>query len=208
MLLALKTTQVPGSEEEAFIEIRYYYNENKGFSASQGLNSKAEAVKDWLKNPTKKSFGFTGESNNSDDVIFSKGGQLPDDKFEGIKISEIERLVSVRAVGLKDPIGPSSKAWEAARSGVGEGVDLLGTSDDITNSSPIMSTGNSSASNKSKAQANAIPEEKALYSTVLDIWVKFKPIIKTKEYNNTVSQAANEINNELDAINEIAAIDN
>ena len=207
MLLSLKTTQAPGSEEEAFVEIRYYYNEKKGFYANENLNSKAEAVKEWLKNPTKKSFGFTGESTSSDNVIFDKGGQLPDDKFEGIKMSEIERLVSIRAVGLKDPVGPSSKAWAAARSGIGDGIDLLGTVDDITNSSAIMSTGNSLTSNKSKAQLGAVSEEKALYNTVLDVWVKFKPIVKTKEYNNTISQAANENNNELDTIDEIAAID-
>lgn len=187
LLMALKGSDTPGTDEEAFVEIRYYYNEKKGFAPSNNLANLGTAVKTWLKHPTKKIFGGS-----------DKGSQLPDNKLDTVKASEIDRLVSVRSVGLTDPVGPSPDAWLAARETRSSGIDIFGTYGDITNGSPIKTTGNngvaSSIAEISKLQSSALVEEKALYATVLDVWITFKKKDTTLEESSLTDQASQEIN--------------
>jgi hypothetical protein len=217
LMITLKEAQVTGSEEEAFIEVRYYYNKERGFDANADLKKVAEGVKKWLKNPTKKGFGPANPGGDTLSKIVGaparaldslsgggdKGSLLDAGIIDGLKPSEVDRLVTIRAVGVEDNVGPSSRAWLIARevSGV---TDNLGLNDDITNSSKIKrnrkKSKGGSAAQLSKEQAGATPEEKALYKSVLDIWVTFKPKPTTQEFTNEVSQAALEQNANLSDI--------
>ena len=217
LMITLKEAQVAGSEEEAFIEVRYYFNKERGFDANADLAKVAEGVKKWLKNPTKKGFGPANPGGDTLSKIVGaparaldslsgggdKGSLLDAGIIDGLKPSEVDRLVTIRAVGVEDNVGPSSRAWLIARevSGV---TDNLGLNDDITNSSKIKrnrkKSKGGSAAQLSKEQAGATPEEKALYKSVLDIWVTFKPKPTTQEFTNEVSQAALEQNANLSDI--------
>lgn len=205
LMMTLKEAQVAGSEEEAFIEVRYYFNDDRGFSANADLKNVAEGVKKWLKNPTKKGFGPANPGGDTlakvvgaparalESLRSDKGSLLDDGIIEGLKPSEVDRLITIREVGVKDNVGPSSRAWLISReiSGV---TDNLGLNDDITNSSKIKrnkkKSKGGSAAQKSQDQARATPEEKALYKSVLDIWVTFKPKPAVKEQSKEISQAA------------------
>lgn len=248
LLLALKSAQTPGTDEEAFVEIRYYTNKKKGYTGDPNLANAADAVISWLKNPTKKSFGldnpggdslgfpasvaqglnnFVGSALSGGQKIGQKGSELPDtDVLDGLKVADIDRLVSIVEIDTEDPRSISQKARLAASEAQAIGADLLGTENDLSNSNKILggvksifqkssvsSPQNSSSASKSQAQTQATTVEKTLYKTVLDIWVTFKPKTQSKEFNATTSQAAQIANEDLNnainsGIQEITDIEN
>lgn len=228
ILLILKGAEAPGSEDKANVEIRHYSNLEKGYAPDPQLEKAANNVIEWLKNPTQKSFGISNPGGDS--LAFpasiskginnlnssqqtganqqqQKGSEVPD--VRNIQISNIDDLVSSRAVTLEDPIGPSSDAWLMARETSLGAIDTLGSDDDITNNNPIQAVGTRKSQNagakaanqsnavKSRLQSQVTSEEKVLYKTVLDIWVTFKRREKVKEINSNISQAAEENNAEI-----------
>ena len=178
-------------------------------------------------NPGGDSLGFPANVNNAVGAglgavagLFGsrerKGSLLPEDMLEGLRLEDVERAVQVKTVDVIDPFGPSQKAWLAAREAQSGGIDILGSLDNITAGSPIQSSqsgaqraaqssASSSGQQTSRAQSLASSEEKALYKTVIDVWVKFVPKQDVIERVATIDQAAQEINSGID---EIIAIEN
>jgi len=195
VILALKGSQA-STDDEAFVEIRYYSNPEKGFPEDQNIKNKAELIKTWLKNPSRKTFGIDGlaegdslkfppGTNSFSDMtssglnkLLGKSKEVPDSGIsEGLKIDDIDRLVSIRNITSIEAQGPSGRAWLAARESSGEAIDTLGTYNDITQGSmdgPAPWASLSDTMNSS-LQSVATVEEKVLYKTVLDVWVSFKP---------------------------------
>lgn len=141
-----------------------------------------------------------------------KGSLLPDDMLEGLQLEDINRAVQIKTIDVTSPSGPSPKAWLAAREAQSSSSDLLGNLDSITSGSPIQSSQSgsqqaaqgaapSSGHQTSRSQLLASAEEKALYKTVIDVWVKFVPKPKTIEQTGTVDQASQGIQEIIDIEN-------
>jgi hypothetical protein len=117
-------------------------------------------------------------------IFGKKSKQVPDTGIvEGMKVEDVERLVSIRSITDMDAEGPSPKAWYAARETSSGAEDLLGTMDDVSQknnfwnkkgSKQDKSALSSSTAQKSTLQSKGTSEEKALYRGVLDIWVSFR----------------------------------
>ena len=195
IILALKGSAA-STDDEAFIDIRYYSNPDKGFPEDQMLKNSANAVKSWLKNPSRKTFGIDGLSEGDSlkfppgsnsfanmsstglNKLFGKAKDVPDSGIsEALKIDDVDRLVNVINIVPNDAQGPSPKAWLASRESSSDAINLLGTYDDITQGTMSPGAPNATLSDamNSSLQFTATSEEKVLYKTILDIWVSFKP---------------------------------
>ena len=195
-----------GLNKESNVEIRQYHNGKKGTIANSNLTAVAEETISWLKTPSKRRFGpeSTGESVGTSFVAqgvqavsdFVSGSQ-PDPVPEGLKIENVDSRVKIVSVDENDPRSPSGQAWQMAR----ETLMGIPTPDGVEEDLTSQANGRPEGERKrGPARANAnviplIPEEKALFTSILDIWVTFtkKPtVLEMAQAGAQAGQAANE----------------
>lgn len=213
LILAISGTTVPSSNLSPIIELRYYYNSDRGFDessvAAKRLNDIANAVINWLKNPTKELSGFSGpgETTNKQPLITSainnafygkksSGEEIPDTSIlDGLKVN-IDDVVRITPVDLSDNSetrSASQKAWLAARQLTGPispNVSSLEESLSFNNfNNGSISDGPKSPEDITKQSDKKdennpytlTDEERSLFSNVIDIWISFEPKSSTIE---------------------------
>jgi hypothetical protein len=206
LLLTVVGANVPGSNFEPKVELRCYYNSNKGFSRLQFLNSMSETIISWLKNPTKQQIGGSGPGDSlkknplttAVGSLFGKKdsqSQMPDASIaEGLRPSDIDKIVSIEWVDLSsasEKRGPSGVAWLASRNSLGTPSPFAASDEEneesgILPSARIVSNKKEDITQQTKKEQPNNPyrisaEETSLYSNVIDIWVRFEAIPSVDE---------------------------
>lgn len=188
MLIALKSSETQDVEPK--VEIRVYKNSSKNSPpttlTTESLEQVGEQVKVWLKDPTKRSFG-PGSSNNSQSgqpliqrlgQAF-KGSNQPDPMNEGMKFESVDQVVNVVVIDTDDPRSPSGQAWTYAR----ESLTGARTGNISPEQVALNARGSRGTEDVTKRNSflNVFPAQKALHSSILDIWIKFVPKTKSLE---------------------------
>lgn len=223
LLISLKASE--NQDVVTTVEIRIYKNSLKASpdaSVTQSLSEVGDQVKVWLKDPTKRNFGPSstgdslGQANSGGPFSFNQPSVGPQNQQEGLKLDiDIDNVVQVIEIDTDDYRSPSGEAILYARQSLSGTPSTTSMNPDaILGQAAGLSANNSSAATSEMARGEDITTQangratpattvsaasKALYSSILDIWVSFKPATKVIETNKRTNMAAGQAANEAAA---------
>jgi hypothetical protein len=160
VLLAASGALTPNNTgRQGRIELRTYISSEKGFDFSETADA-AQAIKDWVMNPTQMN-------------LASEGDLLPDnsvDEINNIQVSDASiQSVKIDVSEIDEPRSPSAGAMNKARELAGTiGVGTPSTDDSSTNQDIDLLT-------------------QMLTSRIVDIWLVFDSVPVTNEITNATA---------------------
>jgi hypothetical protein len=213
ILLSLKSAELQAATPQ--IELRIYKNSKQNKPATSVTNQLigiCEEVKAWLSNPTKESLS---PDNNS--LLQTSTSVTPDLDGEFLKPGyDINSMVITKEIDEEDPYSPSGEAWMYSENVLSTNPGLNSYLPDVTadqmagsvqgsqintnnsNTNGVTANAYSNANKKYKQDDinNYTPTESdALYSSIIDIWIKFVPVPETPETSTRTNLGNNQLQN-------------
>ncbi len=163
IIIAAAGAFTPDLNKKPIIELRIYFDSESGIGASTTLLDAANAVKEWMVNPTQKAtLILDGDSSDQNSM-------LPDNKVsEAQTLNKDQFDIVVKTIDKKDAQSPSSSAWNMSRG--------------LINSNIVQSF--------NFGDIFILKEEQILYSNIIDVWVTFSDVsssVETSRANTSVS---------------------
>lgn len=154
------------STDQIYIEIRVYYNSGGQFSSpDSSLQSLANAVLSWIKNPSKM--------NNDNSSVIPDNSAPSGLDYTKVSVLSVDINTDNKDGNTQIRSSPSSQAWSAARNLASTGGTLITVSFPSTSSS----TGPS-----------IMQQQQSLFSNVIDIWaIRKSPQSNVNQVTSTQS---------------------